>query len=240
MFNSFNGIILVNKPSGPTSHDVVDAIRKHFKIKKVGHAGTLDTQATGLLIIMVGRGTKLAPGLSTSDKIYEGVLRLGIATDTQDGQGKIISEADFSSISREQLIKEINKLKGDVLQTPPMVSAIKKNGVPLYKLARKGQTVERQPKLIHIYKFELTSFKPPRAFFNIHCSKGVYVRTICADIGEALGCGAHLESLQRMQSGIFRVEDAISLEALLRLTPEELSSVLIPLNRINSKTGQLL
>ena len=151
----FDGILIVDKPAGPTSHDVVDCIRRRFALKKVGHGGTLDPAATGLLIILLGRGTRLSERFMSSDKTYEGTLRLGMSTDTQDAEGRPIREADPSGITQDQLLAEMGRFKGDLYQTPPMVSAIKQGGVPLYKLARKGQEVERQPRLIHIYEFRL-------------------------------------------------------------------------------------
>lgn len=232
-----DGILLVDKPSGLTSHDVVDRIRRQFRFDKVGHAGTLDPQATGLLVIMIGRGTKMAEFLLAGDKTYDGTLRLGVATDTQDAEGTPIREADYQQVTREQLLNEIQLRTGDILQTPPMVSAAKRNGIPLYKLARKGQTVERQPKLIHIYEFRLLAFDPPRATFHLRCSKGVYVRTLCADIGDALGCGAHLEHLRRMHSGDFSIENATPLAALLQLDRARLADLMIPLHLIR-RPGQ--
>lgn len=236
----FDGILLVDKPSGPTSHDVVDSIRRHFLFKKVGHAGTLDPQATGLLIIMIGRGTKLANILMSGDKTYEGAMRLGITTNTQDADGTLLSQADFSHVTREDLLAAMSKWSGDVFQTPPMVSAAKKNGVPLYKLARKGETVERRPKLIHIYEFNLNDFAPPRATFCLSCSKGVYVRTLCADIGDALGCGAILDRLCRTRIGDFSLQNATGMETLLRLNRSQLLDIIIPLHRINLHPGRSL
>lgn len=233
---ALDGILPVDKPSGPTSHDVVDAIRRHFRLGKVGHAGTLDPQATGLLIIMIGRGTKLANVLMAGDKTYAGTICLGSATDTQDAQGRVISTADPGQVTAEKLAAEMRKLTGDILQTPPMVSAAKKDGVPLYKLARQGKVVERRPKLVRIHEFTLCSFELPRASFLLRCSKGVYARTLCADIGEALKCGAHLESLRRLQSGEFKVQDAYSLEKLLELDRPQLARIMVPLNKI---VGQL-
>jgi len=231
-----DGILLVDKPSGPTSHDVVDAIRSSFPFRKVGHGGTLDPQATGLLIMLIGRGTKLSSRFIGSDKEYEGTLRLGIATDSQDAQGKIVSEADFSDISRDRLAEEMKKLTGDVLQLPPMVSATKIGGVPLYKRARKGQVVEREPKLVHVYEFRMTGFDLPRATFVLRCSKGTYARTLCADIGDALGCGAHLEQLRRTRCGDFDVNAAMDLKDLLALDREEMVARIIPLREILART----
>ncbi|MFH0879197.1 MAG: tRNA pseudouridine(55) synthase TruB, partial [Lentisphaerota bacterium] len=157
----YDGVLLVDKPSGPTSHDIVAQIRRHFSIKKVGHGGTLDPMATGLLVILTGRGTKLSESVMGFDKVYSGVMHLGITTDTQDVDGKVLEEKDASSITREMIQQEMSRRMGDQMQTPPMVSAIKMNGVPLYKLARKGQTVEREPRFIHIYRFSLLDFTPP-------------------------------------------------------------------------------
>lgn len=233
---SLDGVLLVDKPGGPTSHDIVDKIRRHFRLSKVGHAGTLDPQATGLLVIMIGRATRLANNLMAADKTYEGTIRLGIATDTQDARGKVVSEAPPNHVTEELLAAEMKKLTGDIMHVPPMVSAVKKNGVPLYKLARQGKIVARKPKLVRIYEFTLRSFKLPRADFFLRCSKGVYARTLCADIGEALKCGAHLENLRRMRSGEFSVQDAYSLEELMAMERPQLSQIMVPLNKV---IGQL-
>jgi len=226
-----DGVLPVDKPSGPTSHDVVDAVRRHFGLRKVGHGGTLDPQATGLLILLLGRGTKLADRFIGSDKTYQGVLRLGIATDTQDADGEVVREADPSGVTREQVEGLMAKLTGDLLQKPPMVSAVKVAGVPLYKHARKGREVERESRLIHVYEFVMERFENPRAQFILRCTKGTYVRTLCADIGEALGCGAHLESLRRTRSGDLRIEDAIPVAAALAMTRDELRARILPLRR---------
>ena len=232
-----DGILLVDKPSGPTSHDIVDAIRDSFPFRKVGHGGTLDPQATGLLVMLIGRATKLSSRFIGSDKEYEGTIRLGIATDSQDAQGETVSEADCSHVTRDQLLAEMKKLTGDIYQLPPMVSAAKVGGVPLYKRARKGQVVERQPKLIHVYEFRLTGFDLPRATFSVRCSKGTYARTLCADIGDALGCGAHLEQLRRIRCGDLDVDAAMDLKDLLALGREELLARIIPLRDVLARTG---
>jgi tRNA pseudouridine55 synthase len=228
----FDGILLVDKPSGPTSHDVVSRIRYHFRLKKVGHGGTLDPLATGLLVILLGRGTRLAPWFMSSDKIYEGTLRLGVATDTQDAAGRVLREADYRAVTAEALLQQMAPFRGDLLQTPPMVSAIKHDGVPLYKLARRGQDVERKPRLIHIYEFRLLDFNPPDARFILRCTKGTYVRTLCHEVGEKLGCGAHLAQLRRLQSGHYNVADARPMDDLLKLSQGDLIDIVIPLHRI--------
>lgn len=230
-FDRWDGILLIDKPSGMTSHDVVDRIRRTFRLKKVGHGGTLDPMATGLLVILLGRGTKLSNQIMGADKTYEGTLRLGVTTDSEDCDGVVTSEADPSGVTSEALSAEMRKRVGDQMQTPPMVSAVKKGGVPLYKLARKGQTVEREARLIHVYEFALLGFTPPEATFRLRCTKGTYVRTLCADIGTSLSCGAHLKALRRTVSGSLRIEDAISLEAILNGGVEEAARRVIPMNR---------
>lgn len=231
----FDGVLLVDKPAGPTSHDVVDAVRRRFSLPKVGHGGTLDPQATGLLVLLLGRATKLADTFTSSDKAYEGTLVLGVSTDSFDADGKVVREADFSAITREQVEERMHAMRGDLMQTPPMVSAVKVDGVPLYKLARRGQTVERKARLVHIYELTLRTFSPPAADFTIRCTKGTYVRSICADIGDALGCGAHLRALRRTQSGSFAVQDAAPLDALLKLSRDELQLRVVTLRTLALK-----
>ena len=231
--DSLDGVLLVDKPSGPTSHDVVDCVRELFKLEKVGHGGTLDPMATGLLIILVGRGTKLSNYVMGSDKSYEGVMHLGVTTDSQDVDGQILSQKPVVGITREMLQTEMARKVGDLMQTPPMVSAVKQHGVPLYKLARKGQTVEREAKLVHLFEFNLLDFASPFAWFNLRCSKGTYVRTLCADIGDALGCGAHLKQLRRTQSGSFHIDRAVPLEKLVDFSKSDLAQLVIPIHQLN-------
>lgn len=228
----FDGVLLVDKPAGPTSHDIVHRIRRHFRFRKVGHGGTLDPLATGLLVILLGRGTRLSAWFMAADKTYEGTLRLGITTDTQDADGRVLKEADWTGITREQVEQALNAFRGDQLQTPPMVSAVKRDGVPLYKLARRGQEVERQPRLIHIYEFRVREFDPPQVRFLLRCTKGTYVRTLCHDVGERLGCGGHLAQLRRLRSGDYDVRDATPLDTLMGLDTPGLVDVVIPLHRI--------
>jgi tRNA pseudouridine55 synthase len=232
----WDGILLVDKPSGPTSHDVVDRIRRQFRIRKVGHGGTLDPMATGLLIILLGRGTRLSNEIMGADKTYEGVMHLGTTTSTEDVDGEVTGTAAFAGVTREALEAEMRKWLGDVQQTPPMVSAIKKDGVPLYKLARKGQEIAREPRWLHIYEFALLDFAPPRVSFRLRCSKGTYVRTLCADIGRALGCGAYLAELRRTQSGDFSITKALTMPALLALKPDDVLPHIIPAHEVRSLT----
>ena len=209
-----DGVLLVDKSPGMTSHDVVAITRRSLDTKKVGHCGTLDPLATGLLIITIGRGTKIQDLLMSEDKEYAGTLRLGEITDSQDSDGQIVETRPVPEFSREQLDAAFAKFHGDFYQTPPMVSAIKKDGVPLYKLARQGKTVEREPRFVHVYAHEIKEVRPQEIDFRVVCSKGFYVRTYAHDIGQALGCGAHLKSLRRTKSGKFSVDGAVTVEEL--------------------------
>jgi len=227
-FSSLDGAILIDKPVGPTSHDVVDAIRRRFQIKKVGHCGTLDPNATGLLIIVLGRGTKLSEKLMGDDKVYEGTIKFGETTDSYDTDGEITASLPVPLLTLEQLNEEAAKFIGDQMQMPPMVSAIKKNGVPLYKLARKGIEVEREPRLIHIYNFRFTEYAEPLGKFRVACTKGTYVRSIAHDLGQKLGCGAHLTTLRRSVSGKFDVADATKFDDIMNLTAAGLEKKVLP------------
>lgn len=226
-----DGLILIDKPEGHTSHDVVDLIRRRFQIPKVGHGGSLDPQATGLLIIMIGRGTKVSNLFLGSDKEYEGTLRLGVTTDSYDLDGAVLTRTDASAVTRERLEAEMAKFTGDMMQIPPMVSAIKKDGVPLYKMARAGETIEREPRFVHLYECSLKSYEPPDADFRIRCTKGTYVRSICHDLGQALGCGASLARLRRTGSGRFRVEASLPLDVALGLSRSDFAARILPLSQ---------
>lgn len=210
-----NGLLLVDKPADWTSHDVVAKLRNHFRLRKTGHGGTLDPMATGLLIILFGRGTKLSQRVMGTDKVYEGVIEFGKATNTHDIDGDVVEEKPIDGLTEAMVAAAMQARCGDRMQTPPMYSAVKKDGVPLYKLARKGQTVEREPRLIHVYAFKLLSWEPPRATFRLRCTKGTYVRVLAAEIGEELGCGAFLQSLRRLECGPYALENAVPLDTLL-------------------------
>src|SRR5438128_2744306 len=227
-FTALDGALLIDKPSGMTSHDVVDEIRRHFGIKKVGHCGTLDPNATGLLIIVLGRATKLSERLMSDDKVYEGTIKFGESTDSFDSDGKLVGSLPVPPITLDELNKLAAEFVGDQMQTPPMVSAVKKDGVPLYKLARKGVEVQREPRLIHIYSFNFSAYAEPIAHFRLACTKGTYVRTVAHELGQKLGCGAHLATLRRVVSGKFDVAEAIPLAEVLRLTPGELEKRVLP------------
>jgi len=227
-FSALDGAILIDKPSGPTSHDVVDAIRRKFGIKKVGHCGTLDPNATGLLIIVLGRGTKLSEKLMSDDKVYAGTVMFGETTDSYDADGELVASLPVPPLTLEQLNEAAAEFVGDLMQKPPMVSAVKKGGVPLYKLARKGIEVEREPRLIHIYDFRFTDYREPLGAFRIGCTKGTYVRSLAHELGQKLGCGAHLATLRRTASGKFDVADAKPLADVLKLSAAELEKRVIP------------
>ncbi len=227
-FSPLDGAILIDKPAGPTSHDVVDAIRRKFGIKKVGHCGTLDPNATGLLIIVLGLGTKLSEKLMGDDKVYEGAVKFGEATNSYDCDGEILETKPVPPLTLDQLNEAATAFVGDQMQTPPMVSAVKVKGVPLYKLARKGIEVAREPRLVHIYNCRFTNYEPPLGQFRIACTKGTYVRSIAHDLGQKLGCGAHLAALRRSVSGKFDVADATKLDDVLQLTTAELEKKVIP------------
>ena len=209
-----DGVLLIDKPTGCTSHDVVDFVRRRFHFKKVGHCGTLDPLATGLLMLVIGKATKIQDLLMAEDKEYAGTMKLGASTDSQDSDGKILEERPVPPLTPEQLDAAFRKYLGDFYQVPPMVSALKKDGVPLYKLARAGKTVEREPRLVHVYKHAIQSVELPHIRFELTCSKGFYVRTYCHDIGDVLGCGAHLTELIRLRSGNFSLDQASTWEAL--------------------------
>ncbi|HEY1787760.1 MAG TPA: tRNA pseudouridine(55) synthase TruB [Verrucomicrobiae bacterium] len=233
-FSTLDGAILIDKPSGPTSHDVVDAIRRKFGIKKVGHCGTLDPNATGLLIIVLGRGTKLSEKLMGDDKVYEGTIQFGVATNSYDTDGEVLETKPVPPLTLEQLNELAGQFIGDQMQTPPMVSAIKKDGVPLYKLARKGIEVEREPRLVHIYNFRFTNYSQPNAEFRLACTKGTYVRSIAHDLGQKIGCGAHLSTLRRSASGKFDVADATSLDTVLNMTTLQLEKKVVPFLKLST------
>ena len=227
-FDSLDGALLVDKPAGCTSHDVVDDIRRRFGIKKVGHCGTLDPNATGLLIIVLGRGTKLSEKLMSDDKVYEGDIKFGEATDSYDVDGKVTATLPVPPLTLDQLNEAAATFVGDLQQIPPMVSAKKQGGVPLYKLARKGIEVVREPRLVHIFNYRFTAYAEPLAKFRVACTKGTYVRSLAHDLGIKLGCGAHLATLRRVTSGKWDVANALTLDATLALPIGELEKRVIP------------
>ncbi len=227
-FGEFDGALLVDKPAGPTSHDIVDILRAHLGLKKVGHCGTLDPSATGLLIILLGRATRLSEKLMSDDKVYEGCVRFGATTDSYDAKGAVTATAPVPPLTLDQLNAAAGTFTGDLMQEPPMVSAVKQGGVPLYKLARKGIEVERKARLIHIYNFRFTDYAEPLGWCRVACTKGTYVRSLAHDLGQKLGCGAHLQHLRRTDSGRFSVASAIELEQLIQTPPSQIAARIIP------------
>ena len=224
-----SGVLLIDKAPHMTSHDVVAIARRSLGIKKIGHCGTLDPMATGLLALVINKATKLQDLLMGEDKEYEGTLHLGITTSSQDKEGDVLETKPVPPISQELLKASFDSYMGAFEQIPPMVSAIKKNGVPLYKLARKGQEVERAPRAVHVTHYEISRFELPEVDFSVHCSKGFYVRTYAHDIGQQLGCGAHLSALRRVRSGFFHVKNALSIETLKNAPREELFNAFLSL-----------
>ncbi len=209
-----DGLILVDKPRGLTSHDVVFRIRALMAGAKTGHCGTLDPEATGLLLVTVGRATRLFPFLSAHDKAYDGTMRFGFSTDTYDAAGRPTSSGCGDFPDREAILKAMEGFRGSLSQLPPPYSARKQNGRPLYELARRHQDIVLEPREIVVRRFALGSYAPPDAEFEVECSAGTYVRSLVHDLGRGLGCGAHLARLRRTASGTFRLEEALSLEEI--------------------------
>ena len=209
-----SGVLLVDKPREWTSFDVVNFVRSRFNIPKVGHCGTLDPAATGLLVLVLGKFTQLSRKFSGEDKTYAATLQLGLETDSWDLDGEVTGRFDWSGVTPEELRKVLATFVGAQEQLPPMVSAVKKDGKKLYELARQGLEVEREAKPIEIFSLDVTKVELPYCDFTMHCSKGTYVRTLCYDVGRRLGCGGTLAALRRIQSGQFRVEDAVTVDRL--------------------------
>jgi tRNA pseudouridine55 synthase len=232
-----DGVLLVDKADGMTSHDVVAIVRRQLGIKKVGHCGTLDPIATGLLLLTIGRGTKVQDLLMSEDKEYVGTLTLGTATSTQDRQGDVVDTKPVPEFTEEQIRAAFDKFGGDFYQMPPMVSAKKHGGIPLYKLARQGKVVEREPRFVHVYRYTIDRIALPDVDFSVLCSKGFYVRTYAHDIGETLGCGAHLKSLRRTKSGRFDVANAISVAQIRNSPREEIAQRILSLPQVSRMRG---
>jgi tRNA pseudouridine55 synthase len=222
------GILLVDKPRDHTSHDVVARLRGKLKMKRIGHAGTLDPMATGLLVILVGKATKVSQYLVGLDKEYEGTIELGKVTDTQDADGEVMETRPVPDLTDADVLTAVKTFLGDQYQMPPMYSAIKIAGVPLYKSARKGEEIEREPRFIRVMSWEVLRFATPQIDFRLTCTKGTYVRTLAHDLGAKLGCGAHLSALRRTATDKFKVGQALTLEQIQSLTLPEIEQRLIP------------
>jgi tRNA pseudouridine55 synthase len=211
---SIDGILIVNKPPGRTSRWTTDAVVRLLHEKKAGHLGTLDPIATGVLPIVLGRATRLIRYLEQEDKVYRGVVRLGIATDTQDAVGEVLTRGDCAGVTRDQVEAAAQTFVGAITQVPPMHSAIKQGGRPLYQLAREGIEVPREPRPVTVYALTVEAFASPDVTVHVRCSPGTYLRTIAHDLGRLLGCGGHLLSLVRLASGPFTIDEAIDLDGL--------------------------
>ncbi len=225
-----DGIINLYKPPGITSHTAVAKVRRILQMKKVGHTGTLDPDAQGVLPICLGKGTKVSGMLTDTDKAYRAVIRFGVTTDTQDMSGTVLTQCT-PSVSQEALLGILPQFTGEIKQIPPMYSAVKIGGQKLYELARQGTEVERQPRTITIFDLQLVDFSGDHATLDVSCSKGTYIRTLCHDIGQALGCGAAMEHLTRTRSGMFRLEDSVTLETL----EQKPSLYIIPVDKLFAK-----
>src|SRR6185369_12501138 len=228
---------LVDKAAGMTSHDVVAIVRRRLQMKKVGHCGTLDPIATGLLLLTLGRGTKIQDLLMSEDKEYSGTMILGVTTDTQDSAGNATQERPVPALDEATVRAAFEKFSGDFYQMPPMVSAIKQGGVPLYKLARQGKTVEREPRLVHVYRYSIDRIALPKVDFTVVCSKGFYVRTYAHDIGEELGCGAHLKELRRTRSVRFDLARAVTVNEIKNGTREDILKRMLSLPEVSRMRG---
>ena len=215
-----NGIVIVDKPEGWTSQDVTARLRRVFNTRRIGHGGTLDPMATGVLPVFVGRATRGVEFFEHAEKMYEATLRLGISTDTEDITGAVLMQKE-ASISEQDFLDVLNQFRGKIQQIPPMYSALKVNGQKLCDLARKGKEVERQPREIEIFRLECLDFSGETARLLVHCSKGTYIRTLCKDIGAALGCGGCMASLRRVRAGEYRIEESVPLQTLLETEEPE-------------------
>lgn len=232
-----SGVLLIDKAPGMTSHDVVAIARRQLNMKKIGHCGTLDPMATGLLMLVINRATKIQDLLMSEDKTYTGTLTLGKTTSTQDKEGEVVDEMEVPDLSEEDLKAAFDEFTGDFEQIPPMVSAIKKDGVPLYKLARKGQVVKRDPRPVFVTGYEISRVDLPDVDFSVDCSKGFYVRTYAHDIGGKLGCGAHLSALRRTRSGRFTLDRAVPVDVLKEASREDLVNSFVSLAEISLMRG---
>ena len=222
-----NGIVIVDKPEGWTSQDVTARLRRVFNTRRIGHGGTLDPMATGVLPVFVGRATRGVEFFEHAEKTYETVLKLGITTDTEDISGTVLMEQD-AFVTASQLETVLQNFRGDIMQVPPMYSALKVNGQKLYDLARKGKTVERQPRPVTIHELTLLSMEADGIHLRVRCSKGTYIRTLCKDIGQALGCGGCMAALRRISAGEYTIEESVPLQTLLET--EEPESYLRPVD----------
>jgi len=226
-----DGVLLVDKPRDHTSHDVIARLRGKLRMRKIGHAGTLDPMATGLLVVLVGRATRVSQYIISLDKEYEVTIELGKTTDSQDADGQTMETRPVPALTEDEVRAAMQGFLGDQYQTPPMFSAIKIDGVPLYKRARRGEDVEREPRFIRVMSWDLLRFESPRIDFRLRCTKGTYVRTLANDLGNKLGCGAHLCALRRTATDKLNVSQALTMEEIERLSIPEIEKRLIPVSQ---------
>jgi tRNA pseudouridine55 synthase len=230
--SNMNGVLNIDKPAGMSSHDVVLQVRRMLRERRVGHTGTLDPLATGVLVLCLGKATRIARYLEGGTKEYAAVMKLGIVTDTLDAEGRVLQTRTYAQPDRSRVLEALHRFTGTITQTPPAYSAIKIGGVASYKLARQGKATSLKPRAVAIYDLELCDYQDPFIQIRVRCSKGVYIRTLCADIGEALGAGAHLTNLRRTASGPFRIEHAVTLDQLsAAVEGGDVDDLVIPMDR---------
>jgi len=227
-----DGVLLVDKPTDHTSHDVIARLRGKLKMKRIGHAGTLDPMATGVLVVLVGKATRASQYLMSLDKEYAGTIKLGQVTNTQDAEGEVLETRPVPVLTEAEVKAATQSFVGDQYQMPPMFSAIKIDGVPLYKSARKGEEIEREPRFVRISSFEITRFASPEIDFVLRCTKGTYVRTVAHDLGAKLGCGGHLSALRRTATGKFGVAQCLTLDQIQAMTLPEIEKRLLPVYEV--------
>lgn len=229
-----SGVLLVDKDPGFTSHNAVALCRRILQTKKVGHCGTLDPMATGMLIVVIGKATKMQDMLMCEDKVYTATMKLGVETNSQDADGEVVAEKTTNGITEADIRAAFEHFRGEFDQVPPMYSAVKINGVPCYKLARKGKEVERKARRVAVLDYEITriDLEAAEVDFRVQCTKGFYVRTYAHDIGQRLGCGAHLTALRRLRSGHFDISEAVDVPTLKAAGREELLARLLPVEKV--------
>jgi tRNA pseudouridine55 synthase len=226
-----DGVLLVDKPGEHTSHDVIARLRGKLRMRKIGHAGTLDPMATGLLIVLVGKATRVSQFIISLDKEYEGTIELGKTTDSQDAEGEVMETRPVPALTDDEVRAAMQGFLGDQYQMPPMFSAIKIGGVPLYKKARKGEEVVREPRFIRVMSWDMLRFATPHIDFRLRCTKGTYVRTLAHDLGTKLGCGAHLSALRRTATDRFNVSQALTMDQIEAMSLPEIEKRLIPVGQ---------
>lgn len=229
MAEAYHGILNINKPKGWTSHDVVARVRRLPGIRRAGHAGTLDPLATGVLLVCVGHATRLAEYLMGGQKVYRAVAQLGVASDTYDSEGTVTAQAPVPPYDRQDLQRALAAFVGQIVQTPPPFSAVKQDGVPAYRRARRGEKVELAPRRVQIHSIEIREWEPPHLTIEVRCDAGTYIRSVVHDLGRALGCGAILAALTRLQSGAFTLDDAVALDELAAAGPGQFERYLYPM-----------